>query len=102
MLFLLLACVPKLENAPDKAAIAYCDHALECGHIDDDEWEDCFDLNEDLFQAIWDQDRCVENGFDREEWATCWDTLNNWDCDDLLNGWLEIADDCSAAEVCDL
>lgn len=102
LLLLLVACVPKLEKAPDKAANAYCERALECNLIADDEYEDCYDLQEDLFQALWDQDRCVDNGFSRDAWGTCWETLNTWECEDLFVGWGDIADDCAAAEVCDL
>lgn len=101
-LALLVACVPKVEDAPDKSASAYCDRALECELISSDEWEDCYDSTEDVFQLIWDQDRCDENGFSRDAWGTCWETLNTWECDDLLGGFGQIGDDCAAAEICDL
>lgn len=101
-LLVLVACVPKLEKAPDKAATAYCDRAQECELISSDEWEDCYDNSEDLFVAMWDHDRCDENGFDRGDWGTCYETLNTWDCDDLFLGLGDVGDDCSAAEICPL
>ena len=96
----LVSCIPSVDNAPDRAAAHYCTRADDCTLLGDGEWDSCVDDFEDSFEFLWDQDRCEDNGFDRELWWECWDAIGAWDCDDLLMGWIEIADDCAASEVC--
>ena len=98
-LAVLVACVPPVEEAPTAAAETYCAHSVECGWIVESEIEGCIDTTEDVFEAFWNPEDCAQ-GFSREGWSLCMDNIEQIECDDLLSGLIDIADDCDLLTVC--
>lgn len=100
MLWMLIACAPSVERAPEAAASAYCRHAEDCNLLQDGErTETCEPTSIDGFEAMWTEELCPD-GFDREAWATCDEALTGWDCEDLTAGWAGLAEVCSSRELC--
>lgn len=97
LLGLLAACVPDKESAVDLATTHYCQRALDCDWTDD--VEDCEDGAEDVFDSLWEDDDCEEDGLDREGWDACLEAIDNLNCDDWTMG-LSTISACEADEVC--
>lgn len=94
---LLTACVPDKEDAVGIATDHYCHKSIECGWSEDE--EDCADATEDVFDALWEDDDCEEDGLDREGWESCLTAIDNLSCDDWTQG-LSTIGACEADEVC--
>lgn len=99
-MWLLLACAPSVDRAPDQAAASYCKHADSCALLQEGEREETCEPNTaDAFSEMWTEDLCPD-GIDRKAWATCADAIEGWSCDDTLAGWGDIAEVCGSRTVC--
>lgn len=96
---LLVGCVPALEDGPEVAASRYCDRSVVCGWHDEAELADCNTILTDLFSDMWERGGC-EEGYAREEWGACMDTIDELDCESWTRGLDVVADDCERATVC--
>ncbi|HJN75100.1 MAG TPA: hypothetical protein QGF58_14320 [Myxococcota bacterium] len=96
----LLACVPSVEVAPERAARSYCQRAEDCSLLQEGERkETCEPNTTEAFEALWDESVC-EEGFDRKPYKACETLIATWDCDDISAGWTDIGETCSARTVC--
>ncbi|MCP4805962.1 MAG: hypothetical protein GY913_28605 [Proteobacteria bacterium] len=100
MLLILMACAPSVQRAPEKAARVYCERAEACSLLQEGEREDTCEPNTtDAFDDIWTPELCPD-GFDRNAWFTCIDTIETWSCDAIDYGWSEISAACGSRTVC--
>lgn len=96
-LALTVACTPDKESAIDQATDAYCDKSLECGWSEDE--ADCADAAEEIFEGLWADDDCEEDGLDHDGWLECLEAIDNLNCEDWTMGLSSIGA-CEADDVC--
>ena len=95
----LAACAPpKLADAEDRAAERYCNRAVACDWVGDDDWDSCVDDMQDFFDLAWPDDTC-DDRVDGDGWAQCLDAIEALDCDDWSRGLSEFGS-CDAGTVC--
>lgn len=95
----LFACTPSYEDAPDVAGAAYCDRSVECGWVEESDYDSCADDAEDLFQLLWPEDEC-EDDLSRDGWDRCMEAIADLNCDDWTRGATSLGS-CDADTVCD-
>ena len=96
-LLALSACVPDKDQAVQSATEAYCQKAEECDWTDD--VADCEDATEEVFDGLWSNDDCEEDGLDREGWNNCLEAIDNLNCEDVTRG-LSSLGACDSSDVC--
>lgn len=94
---LLSGCAPDKDHAVESATEAYCRKAEACDWTDD--VPECEDATEEVFEGLWADDDCEEDGIDYGGWQDCMEAIDNLNCEDWTRG-LSSLGACDASDVC--